>query len=383
MARKSLLVEVDPKVFKWLRESSGWTIEDVAKRLKTSRETILKFEKGGKNPSMRQLKELANAFKRPVAAFLLSKQKAERPLPKDYRMLPDKKDVFDKKTVLTIRKVRNLQEVSRELLTNVEDQIKPKVKRRTVKEDPVALASELRAKFEITDELQRKFKSPYEFFNHIRDGLEDLNILVFQYSMPVEDARGFALVDKRPNIIVINTKDSIEARLFSLMHELGHILLGESAIDLADVTTTSQNEIEKWCDFFSANFLLPKTLARSVFKEKQASLTETTTLNYLSRKYKVSKAMLLVSMNNTGFITRTKMKEVFDRYKPKPKTKKKGEKSGGGVSVDKRCLSEKGTKFISLVANNYDRNNITYTDALSYLSIKSKNFDKVLAKARK
>jgi hypothetical protein len=93
--------------------------------------------------------------------------------------------------------------------------------------------------------------------------------------------------------------------------------------------------------------------------------------------------MLLVSMSNTGFITKTKLREVFERYKPKPKAKKKGEKSGGGVPVDKRCLSEKGTRFISLVANNYDRNNITYTDALSYLSIKSKNFDKVLAKARK
>jgi Zn-dependent peptidase ImmA (M78 family)/DNA-binding XRE family transcriptional regulator len=306
MARKSLLVEVDLEVFKWLRESSGWTIEDVAKRLKTSQETILKFEKGEKKPSMRQLKELANAFKRPVAAFLLSKPKAERLLPKDYRMLPDKKDVFDKKTVLTIRKARNLQEVSRELLTNVENQISPKIKRRTIKDDPVALASELRAKFEISDKLQRKFKSPYEFFNHIRDHLEDLNILVFQYSMLVEDARGFALVDKKPNIIVINTKDSIEARLFSLMHEFGHILLGESAIDLADVTTMSQNEIEKWCDLFAANFLLPKQLARNIFKEKESNLTETTTLNYLSRKYKVSKAMLLVSMSNTGFITKHK-----------------------------------------------------------------------------
>jgi len=42
-----------------------------------------------------------------------------------------------------------------------------------------------------------------------------------------------------------------------------------------------------------------------------------------------------------------------------------------------------GNKFISLVANNFDKKFITYTDALGYLSIKSKNFEKVLAKARK
>ena len=58
-------------------------------------------------------------------------------------------------------------------------------------------------------------------------------------------------------------------------------------------------------------------------------------------------------------------------------------KSGGGIPSEVRCLSEVGNKFVSLVANNYDKNNITYTDALSYLSIKSRNFDKVLSKAKK
>lgn len=383
MSRESLLVEVDPHVFKWLRESAGWSIEDVSKRLKTNPETIQKFEKGEKKPSLHQLRELASAFKRPVAAFLLSKPKTEQPLPTDYRMLPERKDVFDKKTILTIRKARNLQEVSRELLTNVDDQITPRIGRKTIHDNPETLAEEYRTRFGITTELQGKYRNAYELFHHIRDKLEDHNILIFQYSMPVEDARGFALVDKKPNIIVINTKDSIEARLFSLMHEVGHIILGESAIDLPDATAVSRNNIERWCDSFAANFLLPKALAKAVFKERESTLTETATLNYLSRKYKVSKAMLLVSMNTTGFITRNQVEEVLKRHKTAERQRKEGEKTKGSVSADKRCISEKGTKFISLVANNYDRNNITYTDALNYLSIKSKNFDKVLAKARK
>ena len=46
-------------------------------------------------------------------------------------------------------------------------------------------------------------------------------------------------------------------------------------------------------------------------------------------------------------------------------------------------LREIGNKFVSLIANNFDKEFITYGDALSYLSIKSKNFDRVLEKARK
>ncbi len=53
-------------------------------------------------------------------------------------------------------------------------------------------------------------------------------------------------------------------------------------------------------------------------------------------------------------------------------TKKKTEREKRIVSVapDKKCLSEMGNKFTSLVANNFDMKLITYTDALSYLSIK-------------
>ena len=78
----------------------------------------------------------------------------------------------------------------------------------------------------------------------------------------------------------------------------------------------------------------------------------------------------------------------MERYKPQEaevaeEEEEETETKAGGIPADVRCLSEIGNKFVSLVANNYDRNHITYTDALNYLSIKSKNFDKVLAKARK
>jgi len=201
--------------------------------------------------------------------------------------------------------------------------------------------------------------------------------------MPVEDARGFVLVDESPNVIVVNTKDSIEARLFSLMHEFAHILLGESVIDLPDSVAISRNKIEVWCNEFASSFLLPENMAKNAFDSKKEGLTQTQTLNTLSRKYKISKAVILVKMLKLNYITKNEYDDVLGRYKPKPEATEKGKKQGGGLSSDKKCLSQIGNKFISIVARNYDKNYITYTDALSYLSIKSKNFDKVLAKARK
>src|SRR3989338_3642326 len=116
MARtKPIAVSVELSVLKWLIESSGWTMEEIAKRLKTSHQNIEKMESGEKKPSFRQLEELSILFKRPVASFLLSKPLTEKPKPKDYRMLPNKANKFDKKTILVLRKARRLQELSKEL----------------------------------------------------------------------------------------------------------------------------------------------------------------------------------------------------------------------------------------------------------------------------
>jgi len=85
--RAPLPVDVEPSVMKWLIDSSGWTSEELAKRLKTSSRNMARIESGAKKPTLRQLEELSKIFERPLAAFLLSEPRAEKPLPKDYRWL--------------------------------------------------------------------------------------------------------------------------------------------------------------------------------------------------------------------------------------------------------------------------------------------------------
>jgi Zn-dependent peptidase ImmA (M78 family)/transcriptional regulator with XRE-family HTH domain len=385
----SLKVDVNPNVFKWLRKSSGWSIEDIAKRLKTSIEVVKAIEKGERQPTLRQLKELSMAFKRPLASFLLSEPLKESPLPKDYRMLPDKKDIFDKKTIYIIRKARSLQEIGKELSGNIDYPTRPIIEKTTIRQKPDFLASKYREQFNLSEKSQKQYKTPYEFFGILRDTFENMNILVFQFSMPIEDARGFALTDMTPNIIVVNSKDSIEARLFSLMHEFGHILLGETVIDFPDISKINQSNIEQWCNEFASQFLFPKELAIKAFNLEKRTLTETETLNSLTYRYKVSKAMILYKMFKLEFITRQEYEDTLNRYKPKEpepidiEESEEKPKKGGGISPDRKCLSEVGNKFVSIVANNFDRNIITYTDALNYLSIKTKSFEKVLSQARK
>lgn len=383
MAR-SIKVEVDPVIFRWLRESSGWSVDETAKRLRTNDNVVRAIEKGEKKPTLRQLEELSKAYRRPLATFFLAEPLPEPPLPKDYRMLPDRKGIFDKKTGYAIRKARNLQEIGGELSGNINYPTSPEISRVSLDHDPEELAYVYRNKFELTEKRQRDFDTAYKMFYHIRDRMEDMNVLVFQFSMPVEDARGFSLTDRDPNVIVINSRDNMEARMFTLMHEFGHLLLGDTVIDIPDVTKNHQDDVERWCNTFSSNFLLPRELAEKVFHEYRGELTSTKTLGSIKYRYKVSKAMLLYNMLKFDFITREEYEDTLNRYRPQsPEVGEERDDRKGGIPQDTRCLSEVGNKFVSLVANNYDSNNITYSKALTYLSVRSSNFDKVLAKAKK
>ena len=380
---KAFTVEVVPEVLSWLRTSSGWEIEEVARRLGRTVEVVRDLESGKRSPTMRQLHILSEIYKRPIASFFLSKPKNEIPMPKDYRFLPNKTNKFNHKTILAIRRTRGLQTLSKVLSLNIDYTTNAEIKKAKSTDNFEFIASEYRKILKLDIEKQRMFRDAYKMLGYLRDILEDYNILVFQFSMPIEDARGFALADETPNIIVINSKDSIEARLFTLMHELGHIILGETVIDIPEEALEARNKIEAWCNSFSSSFLLPNSASIDLFNRNKNNLTETDTLNTISKRYKVSKAVLLVKMVNLNYISRKEFESVLARYAPKEAKVENKEKQVIGMSSDQKCLSEVGNKFVSLVANNIEREFITYSDALSFLSIKSRNFEKVLARARK
>src|SRR3989338_9999449 len=138
--KQPIVVNVELSVLKWIIESSGWTREEIAKRLKTSTQNIEKMESGEKKPSFRQFEELSVMFKRPVASFLLSRPLVEKPKPKDYRMLPDKTNKFNKKTILVMRHARRLQELSKELSRNIDYETRAKIDRSKISDNPESLA---------------------------------------------------------------------------------------------------------------------------------------------------------------------------------------------------------------------------------------------------
>lgn len=118
---KPIKIQVKPEVIKWAIKTSGWEESELISKLKISKSTYKNWLKG--DITIKQLENLANKIKRPLAVFFLPEAPKEKPKPKDYRMLPDEKDKFNKKTILAIRKARYLQGIIQELSINIEEDV--------------------------------------------------------------------------------------------------------------------------------------------------------------------------------------------------------------------------------------------------------------------
>lgn len=373
MKRKTFEVEINPEIIKWARETSGWTEEEVAKRLRTSLDNYRKIESGKKKPTYKQIEILADCFRRPVATFFLPEPPKEPPIASSFRILPKTDITFHKELLLAIRKARNYQSNLNELLPSLGISPEPDITKRKLEDDPLIVASEEREKLGISLERQLSWKNPYSAFNEWRSAIEKKGIFVFQFKFPLESARGFSLLDKNPPVIAINSTDNILARIFTLFHEYAHILLGITEIYQEELYRDQQ--IENWCDTFASEILVPESALKKdedfqkFFTSKQI---QPDLLEKLSQKFKVSKKAILTRLRTLNLIT-------FDEYQEQSKKLEQTyqPKKEGFITPDQRCIQEKGPSFIYYVLQSKEKGIITTHDAIRLLSIKLKHIERI------
>lgn len=375
MPHKSLSVSVEPKVLIWARESIGRDIEEVAKKLNISEDTVSKWETGRNKPTFVQIEKLAAVYKRPLAAFLLSEPPQEPPLPKDFRTeLSIKHKPVTPKTLLIIRKARRLQASAIELNKELGNPIKPFSIRITLSDKPEIVADRVRAKIVPKDFNISLLNNSEEAFEGWKRLLEDNGVLVFQISIQQREIKGFSIIEGELPAIIVTKADEANSKIFSLFHELAHILLNESGIcDMVEDAHSPQ--IEKFCNHFAGAFLVPseKLLNNALVRQnKQSDVWDNKTLKTIADEFRVSREVilrrLLILGRTTGQFYKKWREENVKEYHPFGR---------GGRNPVKACVEERGRKYISMVFKAYDQAKISVLDTADYLGVKIDQIPKV------
>jgi len=272
-------VPISGRVLAWAREEACLTESDLAERVKVPVESITSWEAGEARPTRSQFTKLVKALRRPSAVFFLSEPPTSAGMPTELRSAPALDGhKLGPDEARQIRRARRLQQIMSWLLRDERQepvalarqglalvQRSVTLARHSTGANPVEVASTERRLSGISANDQIAWSSPLRAFEAWREWLETRSVLVMQLSKGKHNIRGFGVWDDYAPLVAVNTAYDPTARIFTLFHEVGHLLTRTDSACKSFIQPSRIDAVsERWCEQFAASFLLPAGALKEV-----------------------------------------------------------------------------------------------------------------------
>ena len=138
------------------------------------------------------------------------------------------------------------------------------------------MADKVREYLGITLDQQMSWTRSDKALDAWRSRLHDVGVFVFKDAFQEEDYSGFCLYDNEFPIIYVNTSTAKSRQIFTLFHELAHLLYHTSGVDkfrddYIKHLRGDARKIEVLCNRFAARFLVPTKAFDQEFNGLEAS----------------------------------------------------------------------------------------------------------------
>lgn len=302
---------VNPEILVWARETAGLTLQDAAARvgIRDARgvaavDRLAALERGDDEPTRPTLVRMAQHYRRPLLAFYLSAPPRRADRGADFRTLTGPRSSETEALVdALVRNVRSRQQMVRAAL-EAEDEAEPLpfVGVLTRSGDAASAAESPDDVFERRPGSVRRLQrlaarhlsqvlghdlnaaryheqpTPADAFALLRSRAEDAGVFVLlkgdlgshHTALPVDVFRGFAIADDVAPFVVVNDNDSAPAWSFTLLHELVHLLLGQTGISGARPGTG----VEQFCNHAAAEWMLPARTLDQIEVDRDRDIAE-------------------------------------------------------------------------------------------------------------
>ena len=374
------MVTVSGPVLKWARTSIGIPLENAAERLKVSPAELAEHEQTRWVVRFTELEHLSTVYRRPIAAFLFATPPPEPPLPTDHRTVrTQSRFPLSTQTILAMRFAQRVQELAGDVAKLVGEELDVRLPSITLMDDPDIVARSARVMLGVSLEEQAKWRGAYDPLNGWAGAVEALGVYVLRQKMPWEETRGFA-IPGMPPVIVLNSEDFPNGRVFSLMHELCHLMLSMSSVcdmRLSGYDTASQ-QVEVFCNRFAGALLVPEDSLRSITatRAENAAWTEGE-LRALARDFSVSQEVVLRRLLIIGKTSEDFYRAWRDRDDTKYVERRLNLNKSGWQPTAPKALQENGNRFTSQVLNAESSRVLSAAEAAQALSVGTRHLDKM------
>lgn len=229
---------------KEIRLLKGYTLEEVAEAIGVSKQAVSKYETGKTIPATDILAKILRLYG--LRQSYLTNQ----------REFPDNRStVFYRTASRTPLKIKEVAEVYLkwfyEIIMVVDETVYP-IKKPDLPQIPSDLSIREKAAL-----LRKAWNLGEERIPDMASLLEMHGFCLFTVNWKEKKIDGFSqMIGSRPIIIINAEKGTKERHQFSIAHELGHIILHQTAAEMTD-------EMEKEADEFAGCFLMPERMIKA------------------------------------------------------------------------------------------------------------------------
>lgn len=282
---------VTPTVLGWALSEDGRSMHEIAEAVKVSEDDLEAWAAGAASPTRGQVSKLAQVLRRPRALFFMPSPPATASLPTSFRHPPGVAKSVSPGVRRVGRDSRRIQQAV-SWARREDDAVQvPRVSSADI--SPTDAAATVREWLGVTIDEQRSWRDDRAALRAWRDAIESRGLLVFMLQLGSGEVRGFSTWDDQAPLVVVNTS-SVQpaARIFTLGHELGHLVTREDAtcLDPIDADPLDGAAIERWSEEFAAALLMPNELVDAVATEAGIETRGATleTVKLLQRRARVS-----------------------------------------------------------------------------------------------
>lgn len=161
-------------------------------------------------------------------------------------------------------------------------------------DEPEAVGREMRNALGLSDGWATNVRTWQGAVCELRQLIEGLGVMAVingvvgnntHRKLNVEEFRGFALTDPYAPLIFVNGADTKSTQMFTLMHELAHIWLGNGGLSGFNNMQPDGTDVEVWCNRAASEFLVP---AEEFITYREQIRQEQIPFEKMARTFKVS-----------------------------------------------------------------------------------------------
>lgn len=384
---------VNPNILCWARETAGLTLDEAAKKLLlkatkggSAPERLAALEAGNEPPTRAMLAKMARSYRRPLVTFYLSAPPRRGDRGVDFRTLPDSHTQADDAQLdVLIREIRARQSMVRAVLED-EEEAEPLsfIGSAKMSDGVRAIHSSIRKTLDLSLAEYRAPASSAVALKLLRQHAEKKGVFVLlvgnlgshHTDLSTKLFRGLAVADDVAPFVVINSRDTEEAKSFSLLHELAHLWLGQTGVSGARAETA----IERFCNEVASKFLLPEG------ELDEISLSNATDVRSIKRGIDsfahgrhLSHSMVAYRLFQRGDIDKLTWGKLSKFYGDKWRENRgKPRKTTGGPSFYTLRRYQVGTALLELTSRMVSAGALTTSKAGIVLGVKAKQVQKLL-----